>query len=76
MGGTSKVGHRRGETHETDPEPGAGLSDRLVGWVLTIGGLVGALAAFVLIIEKMALLKNLAYVPSCSINPVCPAAPS
>nr|WP_238161614.1 vitamin K epoxide reductase family protein [Micromonospora endolithica] len=35
-----------------------------------IGGLVGALAAFVLTVEKMALLKNPAYVPSCSINPV------
>ncbi|MER7417368.1 vitamin K epoxide reductase family protein [Micromonospora peucetia] len=42
----------------------------MVGWILTVGGLVGALAAFVLTVEKMALLKNPAYVPSCSINPV------
>ncbi|MGW5576675.1 vitamin K epoxide reductase family protein [Micromonospora chokoriensis] len=56
--------------HEADIEPDAALSERLVGWVLTIGGLVGALAAFVLTVEKMALLKNPAYVPSCSINPI------
>ncbi|MDM4719602.1 vitamin K epoxide reductase family protein [Micromonospora sp. WMMA1363] len=46
------------------------MSDRLIGWVLTVGGLVGALAAFALTVEKMALLENPAYVPSCSINPV------
>ncbi|WP_306416179.1 vitamin K epoxide reductase family protein [Micromonospora okii] len=59
-------------TEETpaDADAGAVLSDRLVGWVLTVGGLVGALAAFVLTVEKTALLKNPAYVPSCSINPV------
>lgn len=61
---------------ETDSGPGYGgapdrvLGDRLVGWILTIGGLTGALAAFVLTVEKMALLKNPAYVPSCSINPI------
>lgn len=46
------------------------LSDRLIGWVLTIGGIVGAVAAFVLTVEKIALLKDPAYVPSCSINPI------
>ncbi|RKN50378.1 vitamin K epoxide reductase family protein [Micromonospora endolithica] len=55
---------------DVDTAAKAGLSDRLIGWVLMIGGLVGALAAFVLTVEKMALLKNPAYVPSCSINPV------
>jgi len=46
------------------------LSERLIGWILTVGGLIGALAAFVLTVEKIALLKNAAYVPSCSINPI------
>ncbi|RLK09587.1 vitamin K epoxide reductase family protein [Micromonospora sp. M71_S20] len=55
---------------EVDTDGKAGLTDRLIGWVLTIGGLVGALAAFVLSVEKMALLENPAYIPSCSINPV------
>ncbi len=48
----------------------AGLSDRLIGWILTVGGLLGALAAFVRTVEKIALLKDPAYVPSCSINPI------
>ncbi|WP_327086531.1 vitamin K epoxide reductase family protein [Nonomuraea sp. NBC_01738] len=43
---------------------------RLLPWLLTIGGLLGLVAAFVLTIEKIALLKNPDYVPSCSINPV------
>jgi uncharacterized membrane protein len=46
------------------------LTDRLIGWVLTAGGLVGALAAFVLTVEKVALLKDPSYTPSCSINPI------
>ncbi|MEV6300415.1 vitamin K epoxide reductase family protein [Actinoplanes sp. NPDC051861] len=46
------------------------LSGRLVGWVLLCAGLVGALAAFVLAVEKFALLKDPGYRPSCSINPI------
>ncbi|GAA1651583.1 vitamin K epoxide reductase family protein [Actinoplanes couchii] len=46
------------------------LTDRLLGWVLTLGGLIGALAAFVLMVEKVELLKDPSYVPSCSINPI------
>ena len=38
-------------------------------WVL-IAGVVGLAAAFTLTIEKIKLLDNPAYVPSCSINPV------
>ncbi|WP_214322725.1 vitamin K epoxide reductase family protein [Nonomuraea sediminis] len=43
---------------------------RLLPRLLLIGGAIGLLAAFVLTVEKIALLKNPAYVPSCSINPV------
>src|SRR5690606_20522285 len=43
---------------------------RLVGWVMTVTGVVGALAAFVLTVEKMHLLRDPSYVPTCSINPV------
>lgn len=39
-------------------------------WLLVIGGAIGFLAAFVLTVEKMALLANPLYVPSCSISPV------
>ncbi|MGW6503071.1 vitamin K epoxide reductase family protein [Nonomuraea angiospora] len=48
----------------TDPFP------RLLPRLLLVGGLIGLVASFVLTVEKIALLKNPAYVPSCSINPV------
>ncbi|WP_435830665.1 vitamin K epoxide reductase family protein [Polymorphospora rubra] len=54
----------------THHDAGPALTDRIVGWTLTIGGLVGALAAFVLTVEKIALLKDPAYTPTCSINPI------
>jgi len=43
----------------------AGLS-----WLLIAAGLLGLVAAFVLTVEKIALLSDPNYVPSCSINPV------
>ncbi|MFE3450646.1 vitamin K epoxide reductase family protein [Nonomuraea sp. NPDC059194] len=47
-----------------DPYP------QLLPRLLLVGGVLGLGAAFVLAVEKIALLKNPAYVPSCSINPV------
>ncbi|MDX8030380.1 vitamin K epoxide reductase family protein [Lentzea sp. BCCO 10_0856] len=44
--------------------------NRLVAWVLAVGGFVGLIASSVLTIEKIALLKDPFYVPTCSINPV------
>ena len=41
-----------------------------LAWLLVIGGLIGLAAAFVLTLEKLALLADPTYVPSCSINPV------
>ncbi|MFE3450428.1 vitamin K epoxide reductase family protein [Nonomuraea sp. NPDC059194] len=53
------------------PRPSAsGPFPRLLPVLLLIGGAIGLLASFVLTIEKIALLKDAAYVPSCSINPV------
>jgi uncharacterized membrane protein len=43
---------------------------RLLPWLLLIGGPVGLLAAFVLTAEKIELLADNRYVPTCSINPV------
>lgn len=43
---------------------------RALPWVLTIGGAIGLAAALVLTVEKIALLKNPEYVPTCSLNPV------
>ncbi|MDQ8706523.1 vitamin K epoxide reductase family protein [Streptomyces sp. LHD-70] len=50
--------------------PAGPVGQRLVAWVLTVGGAIGFLAAFALTVEKVALLKDPSYSPSCSINPV------
>jgi len=50
--------------------PPAPTSDRALAWLLLVGGLIGGTAAFVLIVEKIKLLTDSAYVPSCSLNPV------
>ncbi|MCE0536128.1 vitamin K epoxide reductase family protein [Kineosporia rhizophila] len=48
----------------------AHTSDRPLAWLLLISGAVGTVAAFVLLLERIELLKDDSYVPSCSINPV------
>ncbi len=56
----------------TDVDEGAGpvRGERGLGWGLAGGGLVGLLAAAVLLIERIKLAEDSAYVPTCSINPV------
>lgn len=44
--------------------------DRRLAAGLVAGGLVGWVAAFVLLIERLRLFEDSDYVPSCSINPV------
>ena len=44
--------------------------DRSLAWLLLLGGAIGFTAAFVLVVEKIALIKDPSYVPSCSLNPV------
>ncbi|GAA2802379.1 vitamin K epoxide reductase family protein [Crossiella cryophila] len=43
---------------------------RLLPWLLITGGLLGLAAAFVLTVEKIVLLRDPDYVPSCSIDPI------
>jgi len=43
---------------------------KLLPWLLLVGGGLGLTAAVVLTVEKIALLRDPAYVPSCSINPI------
>lgn len=45
-------------------------SPRSLAWLYTIAGSVGLAAAFTLLVEKIELLKDPTYVPSCSINPI------
>ena len=44
--------------------------DKAYPWILTIGASIGLLAAFVLTLEKIALLKDPGHHLSCSLNPV------
>lgn len=46
------------------------LGSRAVGWVMVAAGAVGAVAAFVLTVEKLALAADPGYTPTCSVNPV------
>lgn len=53
------------------PAPDArGPLPRALPWLLLVGGGLGFLAAFVLTVEKIALVADPSYRPSCSINPV------
>lgn len=44
-------------------------------WVLVIGGIIGLVASSILTIEKMNVLANPDYMPSCSISPVVACSP-
>lgn len=43
---------------------------RPLGWLLTVGGSIGLIAAVVLLIEKVAMIRDPDYIPTCTINPV------
>lgn len=43
---------------------------RALAWWLVVGGIIGSIASFDLIVEKMMLLSDPTYVPTCSINAV------
>ncbi len=52
------------------PPPAAEASPRRLALLLSVGGGVGPLAAALLLIEKIKLIENPDYIPSCSINPI------
>jgi uncharacterized membrane protein len=45
-------------------------SSKIYAWFLTLAGSIGLTASFVITLEKLKLLQDPSYVPSCSINPV------
>lgn len=49
--------------------------ERAMPWLLTIGGFIGLAMAFIITLEKLELLKNPAYTPSCDINPLINCGP-
>ncbi|ROR45714.1 vitamin K epoxide reductase family protein [Kitasatospora cineracea] len=56
-------------TTPTAPRGPVGAS-RGYAWLLLIGGLIGLAASAVLTLDKLRLLENPAYQPSCNINPI------
>ncbi|MGO1049614.1 vitamin K epoxide reductase family protein [Crossiella sp. CA198] len=54
----------------TDVAERAPFPLRLLPWLLTAGGLLGLAAAFTLTVEKIVLLRDPDYLPSCSIDPI------
>ncbi len=44
--------------------------EQVLSWILIIGGLIGLIAAFIITIEKLSLLQNAAYQPSCNLDPI------
>jgi uncharacterized membrane protein len=46
------------------------FTDRLLPWILAVGGAIGLAAAMLLTVEKISLLLDPSHIPSCSINPV------
>ena len=45
-------------------------ADRRLAWLLVVAGGVGFIASCTLLIEKIALIEDPSYVPTCSINPI------
>lgn len=64
-----------GKTAPVRGEPQIEFISRWIGWILTTAGLIGTLAAFALILDRIALLNDPAYIPSCSINPLLSCGP-
>ncbi|MGI9027674.1 MAG: vitamin K epoxide reductase family protein [Candidatus Saccharimonadales bacterium] len=44
--------------------------DRALGYILAGGGIIGLIAAFVLTVEKIELIKDPGFQPSCNISPI------
>jgi uncharacterized membrane protein len=56
-----------------DPTPDSRLAARvpaLSAWWVLIAGVIGLLASMTLTVEKIEILRNPSYVPSCNINPI------
>lgn len=53
-----------------EQEASAAFIARAIGPILALCGAVGLLAAFVLAVEKLRIVEDPTYIPTCSINPI------
>jgi uncharacterized membrane protein len=58
------------DVEEYDDEDLLESPPRTLGWILTIGGIVGFIASFMLAIERIAMLQDPNYLPTCSFDSV------
>ncbi|MEV6324968.1 vitamin K epoxide reductase family protein [Nocardia sp. NPDC051787] len=58
------------EASAAEPDRPEHPFSRTLPWILLIGGIVGAVASFVLTVEKFTLATDSSYIPSCSVSPV------
>jgi uncharacterized membrane protein len=65
---TATQGPAAAAVDEGEAVPAVG--HRSLPWLLLVGGLVGFLASFDLVVERIKLLIDPSYQPSCSINPL------
>lgn len=56
--------------NETETQETPVTSSRDLAALFVVGGLIGLIAAVVLLVEKMTLAANPDYIPSCNVNPV------
>ncbi|WP_346037077.1 vitamin K epoxide reductase family protein, partial [Brevibacterium picturae] len=56
--------------NETETQETPVTSSRGLAALFVVGGLIGLIAAVVLLVEKMTLAANPDYIPSCNVNPV------
>lgn len=63
--------HERSDLQSTDdPASHRAVAARSLPWLLLVLGLLGFVASFDLVVERIQLLIDPTYVPSCSINPL------
>src|SRR5579862_8425013 len=44
--------------------------DRVMPWMLVVGGVIGLICSFIISLDKLKLLENPNFKPSCDLNPV------
>jgi uncharacterized membrane protein len=55
---------------KTAVKPSGRTLETVLPYILSVGGAIGFLAAFVLSTEKVALLKDPGFIPSCNLSPI------
>ena len=58
------------KTKTVPPLKSARQPTKFLPWLLIIAGVIGLICAFIIMYEKLELLQNPTYTPSCNLNPV------